>query len=109
MANCRVDFFEHRDDIQPYLVSYDVIYQIGTVCYKILLAFRQIIEDVLSGDTKEWTDDVSVDRRNACKSFQSCTSYQIDKNCLNIVVLMMGYAYTCSVHILAKLIEIAVA
>ena len=109
MANCRVDFFEHRDDIQTHLVSYDVIYQIGTVCYEVLMAFRQIVEDVLSGDTKEWTDDVSVDRRNACKSFQSCTSYQIDKNCLNIVVLMMGYSYTCSVHILAKLIEIAVA
>ena len=73
------------------------------------MAFRQIVEDVLSGDAKEWADDVSVDRRNASKSFQACTSYQIDKNCLNIVVLMMGYAYTCSVHILAKLIEIAVA
>ena len=31
MANCRVDFFEHRDDIQTHLVSYDVIYQIGAL------------------------------------------------------------------------------
>ena len=104
----RIKSFKERKDVESYLVSLNIIMQIGAVRDIILSATVKEAFDIVTAYAQQRTDNVAVLRLDATKSAKSGSTYQIEENRLDAVVTMMSHTNGFGSHIATQSFEIGV-
>lgn len=108
LTDIRIESFKERKDVKSYLVSLNIIMQIGAVRDIILSETVKEAFDIVTAYTQQRTDDVAVLRLNATKSAKSGSTYQIEENRLDAVVTMMSHTNGFGSHIATQSLKIGV-
>ena len=101
--------FEQRQEIQADLVAQHVGLKVGGVCDVILTDGIEILQDLLTADTEQGTDDMTVTGTDARQSMDACPTEEVHEQRLNGIVPMMGHADCLGTKIITQLIEITIA
>ena len=109
VGGSRRELFEKGDELQTDLVAEDVRLEVGGIGDVVLTDGIEVLEDVLTADAKQRTDDVLIAGTDARESVDACTAKEVHHEGLDGIITMMGHADGLGTDIFTQLTEIAIA
>ena len=84
------ELIEKGDQAEADLVAENIIDEVGGVGDVVLADGIEVLEDVVTADAEQGTDNVAVAGTNACKTVDACTTEKVHEKGLDSVITMMG-------------------
>ena len=101
--------FEQRQEIETNLITQHVGLQVSGVDDVVLSDGIKILQDLLTTDTEQRTDDVAVSGTDARQSVDAGTTEEVHEQRLYGIVTMVSYTDRLSSDVVAQLTEITIA
>ena len=109
VGGSRRELFEKGDELQTDLVAEDVRLEVGGIGDVVLTDGIEVLEDVVTADAEQGTDDVFIMGTDARESVNTGTTEKVHQEGLDGIVTMMGHTDGLGPNILQQLTKIAVA
>ena len=109
LVGIRIDFPHARHHVQTDFVPLHLVLQVGTVGHIILMAFGQIVFNLLPADIEQRTHHFSVPILYAPQSADTGTAQQIQQHRFRVVLTVMGHGHTVQLPFLQQLLKEIIA
>ena len=105
----RVDGLQQGDDFETDFIAHDIRHKVGTVSHIGLMEAFKKADNLGTGNAKQWTNDMTVARSDACQSVDACTTNKIHEERLDGIILMVSHTDVIGSDIQPQLLEISIA